>query len=106
TYLDAVLTWFVRANGAISIHRQMQHWVSSKAKLSSLVGPDTRTNGDNRLRAWPNGYFRANARSRPVALLLQGLGLNLEEAADREELDEYLHVAWSHVQSTFSADPE
>jgi DEAD/DEAH box helicase domain-containing protein len=106
TYLDAVLTWFVRANGAISIPWQMQHWVSSKAKLTSLVGPDAQTNGDNRLRAWPNGYFRAHPRSRPVAFLLQGLGLNLDEAADRAELGEYLHVAWAQVQSTFSADPE
>jgi superfamily II DNA/RNA helicase len=106
TYLDAVLTWFVRANGAIFIPWQMQHWVFSKAKLTSLVGPDAQTNGDSRLRAWPNGYFRAHPRSRPVAFLLQGLGLNLTEAADRTELDECLHAAWSQVQSTFSADPE
>ena len=106
TYLDAVLTWFVRANGAISISWQMQHWVSSKAKLTSLVGPDAQTDGDKRLRAWPNGYFRAHPRSRPVAFLLQGLGLNLDDAADRSELDECLHAAWAQVQPTFSADPE
>jgi DEAD/DEAH box helicase domain-containing protein len=106
SYLDAVLTWFVRANGAISISWQMQHWVSSKAKLTSLVGPDAQTNGDKRLRAWPNGYFRARPRSRAVAFLLQGLGLNLDDAADRSELDEYLHVAWTQAQQTFSPDPE
>jgi len=106
TYLDAVLTWFVRANGAISIAWQLQHWVSSKAKLTSLVGPHTQTDGDNRLRGWPNGYFRAQPRSRPVAFLLQGLGLNLDDAAERSELDEYLHAAWRQVQPTFSADPE
>ncbi|WP_316205347.1 DEAD/DEAH box helicase [Bradyrhizobium sp. SZCCHNS3004] len=105
-YLDAVLTWYVRANGAVAISRQMQHWVSSKAKLTSLVGPDAQTDGDKRLRAWPNGYFHAHPRSRPVALLIQGLGLNIDDAADRSELDEYLHTAWTHVQATFSADPE
>lgn len=106
TYVDAVLTWYVRANGAISISWQMQHWVSPKAKLTSLVGPDAQTDGDKRLRAWPNGYFRAQPRSRPVALLVQGLGLNLDDAADRSELGEYLHTAWTHVQPIFSADPE
>ncbi|QOZ23118.1 DEAD/DEAH box helicase [Bradyrhizobium sp. CCBAU 51753] len=106
SYLDAVLTWFVRANGAISISRQMQHWVSSKAKLTSLVGPDAQTNGDKRLRAWPNGYFRAHPRSRAVAFLIHGLGLDLDDAADRSELDEYLHAAWTLVQQTFSSDPE
>ena len=106
TYLDAVLTWFVRANGAIAISWQMQHWVLSKAKLTSLVGPDNRTDGDSRLRGWPNGYFRAHPRSRPVAFLLQGLGLNLDDASDRSDLDECLHAAWTQVQSTFSADPE
>jgi hypothetical protein len=106
SYLDAVLTGFVRANGAISISMQMQHWVSSKAKLTSLVGPDAQTDGDKRLRAWPNGYFRARPRSRPVAMLLQGLGLNLDNAADRSELDECLHAAWAQVQPAFSLDPE
>jgi DEAD/DEAH box helicase domain-containing protein len=106
TYLDAVLTWFVRANGAIAISWQMQHWVLSNAKLASLAGPDNQTDGDPRLRAWPNGYFRANPRSRPVAFLLQGLGLNLDDNSDRSDLDECLHAAWTQVQSAFSADPE
>ena len=106
TYLDAALTWFVRANGAIAISWQMQHWVLSKAKLTSLVGPDNRTDGDSRLRGWPNGYFRAHPRSRAVAFLVQGLGLNLDDASDRSDLDECLHAAWTQVQSTFSADPE
>ncbi|MER8975272.1 DEAD/DEAH box helicase [Mesorhizobium sp. M0800] len=105
-YLDAVLTFFVRANGAVSISRQVQHWVSSKAKLKSLIGPEEQTNGDKRLQAWPNGYFRAHPRSRPVALLLHGLGLDLSDAADRADLDECLSAAWRQVQSTFSADPE
>ena len=105
-YLDAVLTWFVRANGAVAISWQMQHWVLSKAKLTSLVGPDGQTDGNPRLKAWPNGHFRAHPRSRPVAFLLQGLGLKLDDVADRSDLDECLHAAWAHVQSTFSADPE
>jgi DEAD/DEAH box helicase domain-containing protein len=104
-YLDAVLTWFVRANGAVAISWQMQHWVLSKAKLTSLVGPDGRTDGDAKLRAWPNGYFRAHPRSRPVAFLVQGLGLNLDEASDRSDLDECLRAAWTQAQSTFSANP-
>jgi hypothetical protein len=106
TYLDAMLTWFVRANGAIDISWQMQHWVLSKAKLTSLVGPDNQTKGDAKLRAWPNGYFRANPRSRPVAFLLQGLGLDLDDKSDRSDLDECLHAAWTQVQSTFTANPE
>ncbi|WP_027062854.1 DEAD/DEAH box helicase [Mesorhizobium loti] len=105
-YLDAVLTFFVRANGAVSISRQLQHWISSKAKLKSMIGPDEQTNRDKRLQAWPNGYFRAHPRSRPVALLLQGLGLDLSNAADRADLDECLSVAWRQVQPTFSPDPE
>lgn len=106
TYLDAVLTWFVRANGAVGISWQMQHWVLSKAKLTSLVGPDGQTDDDPKLRAWPNGYFRAHPRSRPVAFLVQGLGLNLDDNSDRSDLDDCLRAAWTQVQSTFSANPE
>ena len=105
-YLDAVLTWFVRANGAVAISWQMQHWVLSKARLTSLVGPDGQTDDEAKLRAWPNGYFRAHPRSRPVALLLQGLSLNLEDKGDRSDLDDCLRAAWTQVQATFSADPE
>ena len=105
-YLNSVLTWFVRANRAIAISWQMQHWVLSKAKLTSLVGPDSQTDGDPKLRAWPNGYFRAHPRSRPVAFLVQGLALNLDDKSDRSDLDECLRAAWTQVQSTFSADPE
>jgi ATP-dependent helicase YprA (DUF1998 family) len=105
TYLDSVLTWFVRANRAIAVSWQMQHWVLSKAKLTSLVGPEAQTDGDPKLRAWPNGYLRANPRSRPVAFLLRGLGLNLDDASDRSDLGECLHSAWTQVRSTFSNDP-
>jgi len=106
SYLDAVLTWFVRANGAVAISWQMQHWVLSKAKLTSLVGPDGQTDNDPKLRAWPNGFFRAYPRSRPVAFLVRGLGFNLDDNSDRSDLDDCLRAAWTQVQPTFSADPE
>ena len=105
-YLDAVLTWFVRANGAVDISWQMQHWVLAKAKLTSMVGPDSETDNDPKLRAWPNGHFRAHPRSRPVAFLVQGLGLNLNDKSDRSDLDECLRAAWTQVQSSFAVNPE
>ncbi|MBE1203681.1 DEAD/DEAH box helicase [Aminobacter carboxidus] len=106
SYLDAVLTHFVRANGFVAIDQQMHHWIAHKSHRHSLVGPEDDTYGDKRLRAWPNGHFRANPRSRPVAFLLQGLGLDLGSATDRADLDECLQAAWRQVLSTFSADPE
>jgi hypothetical protein len=105
-YLRSVLTWFVRSNGAIAISSRAQHWIAPKARLTSLVGPDRRTDGDTSLRAWPNGHFRAHPRSRPVALLLRGLGLSLDSSADRTDLDECLEAAWRQVLETFSSDPE
>lgn len=106
SYLDAVLNHFVRANGFVAIDQQIHHWISHKGRRNSLVGPDDETHGDKRLRAWPNGHFRANPKSRPVAFLLQGLELDLSSPSDRADLDECLHAAWRQVQSTFSADPE
>lgn len=105
-YLDAVLTWFVRANGAVAITAQMQHWVLSKAKLVSLVGPNSESDDRTKLRAWPNGYGRAHPRARPVAILVRGLGLNLDDKSDRSDLDDYLRAAWTQLQPAFSADPE
>tara|TARA_R110000868_G_scaffold28284_3_gene106390 strand:- start:6668 stop:12763 length:6096 start_codon:yes stop_codon:yes gene_type:complete len=105
-YLDTVLTHFVRNNRFTTIDRTLLHWISHKAVRRSLVGPDRNTDGDTMLRAWPNGHFRASPRSRPVALLLAGLGLNLSNNSDRDELDECLHEAWRQVQTCFSDDPE
>ena len=105
-YLEAVLTWYVRGNSAVAISSPMQRWIQPKAKLTSFVGPDGQTDKDPKLRAWPNGYFRAHPRSRPVAFLVKGLGLNLDEKSDRADLDECLRTAWNQVQSSFSADPE
>lgn len=105
-YLDTVLTHFVRNNRFTTIDKSLLHWISHKAVRRSLVGPDRNTDGDTMLRAWPNGHYRASPRSRPVALLLKGLGLNLGSNADRDELDECLHEAWKQVQTSFAADPE
>lgn len=103
-YLDAVLTWFVRANGAVAITREMQHWVSAKAKLVSLIAPGRATDRDPKWRGWPTA--RGNPRARPVALLTRGLDLDRSSAADRDDLDECLQQAWNQVQATLSPDPE
>lgn len=105
-YLDTVLTHFVRNNRFTTIDKSLLQWISHKAVRRSLIGPDRNPDGDTMLRAWPNGHFRASPRSRPVALLLAGLKLNLNNNADRDELDECLHDAWKQVQSSFSDDPE
>lgn len=105
TYLDAVLTHFVRNNRFSEIDRRLLHWISHKAVRRSLVGPDREAN-DRMKRGWPNGYRRAYPQSRPVALLLMGLNLNLDNASDRSDLDECLQSAWHQTQTTFSADPE
>lgn len=105
-YLIGVLTYFVRANGAIAVSYQTQHWVMPKARLRSLVGPDEQTHKDRSLIGWPNGYFRSSSRSRPVAFLVSGLGLNLDDDGDRADLDDCLRAAWHQLQSTMSPDPD
>lgn len=105
-YLDTILTHFVRNNRFTTIGPRELHWISHKSVRRSLIGPDQSTEGDPRLRAWPNGFFRASPRSRPVALLLKGLDLSLDNSADRTDLDECLYEAWRQVQATFSPDPD
>ena len=105
-YLDAVLTHFVRNNNAVAIDRRLLHWIAHRSRPRSFVGPEEDTNDDKRLQAWPNGYGRAKPNSRPVALLVRGLELDLGSPSDRSDLDNCLHAAWRQLQSTFAPDPE
>ncbi|MFJ5486145.1 DEAD/DEAH box helicase [Hansschlegelia beijingensis] len=105
-YLDAVLTWLVRANSAIAISRPLHHWISPKGGARSLVGPDAPTRGERALIGWPNGALRSNPRARAVALLVQGLKLDISNPPDREDLATCLRKAWDQIQHTFAPDPE
>jgi hypothetical protein len=104
-YLGAVHTHFVRNNACFAIDAPLFHWISHRTFRSSLVGPDQEADGRKQQR-WPSGHRNTSWRSRPVALLVAGLNLNLSERSDRDDLDECLQAAWRIIQQTFSADPE
>lgn len=104
-YLDTVLTGFVRANSAIDIAQNMQHWISPRTRTVTLVGPGRKVERDSGLRFWPSGFVKGRI-SRPAALLIRGLGLSPSEAADRDDLGACLQAAWDQLQPAFSSDPE
>ena len=105
-YLDALLTFFARANGAVAIPGRMQHWASPKAKLRSLVGPNRTTDDNRSLIAWPSARSSAGGRSRAIAFLVEGLRLDLGDRGDSSDLEECLDAAWRQIQHTLADDPE
>lgn len=106
SYLYTVLTHFVRNSRFAAIEPRLLHWISHRAVRRSLVGPNDEVTDKAMQRGWPNGFFRASKNSRLVNLLLQGLKLSLDSAADRSDLDECLQAAWRQLSITFSPDPE
>lgn len=104
-YLDAVHTHFVRNHACIAIDAPLFHWISHRTFRNSLIGPDQEADSRKQQR-WPSGHRNTSWRSRPVALLVAGLNLNLAERSDRDDVDECLQAAWRIIQQTFSLDPE
>ncbi|WP_420392105.1 DEAD/DEAH box helicase [Acuticoccus sp.] len=104
SYLAAVATHFVRANSAVEMSPALRHWVEPHVGLRSLIGPDQKKNRPFEL-AWPGGV-RINARSRIVALLVAGLGIDLKDREDRDDLDECLDAAWRAIGRTLGPNPD
>ncbi|ESQ74519.1 DEAD/DEAH box helicase [Asticcacaulis sp. AC402] len=105
-FLYAMVTHFVRANSAIGVSRSEQHWLMPKVCLHSLLPPDQTANGDKRRQIWPSIRRVRGQMPGPLMWLLRGLVLRQDEAADKDDLDECMRMAWHSLQPVFGNDPE
>lgn len=96
-YLYFVLTHFVRANGAIGIDAWMQHWISPKASLKRLAGPNETPDRTRDILHWPSAA-RSSGRSRPILALVAGLGLDPKSPADASDIDDCLQQAFNQLR--------
>ena len=94
-FLYVAMTRFARQNWCASVQPNIRHWISHKRNgLKVIKAPGQQFNADFEL-AWP-AQSRPSERRQIVRLLAQGLGLSLDSAGDRDDIDECLSRAWSH----------
>ena len=100
-WLNLILTFTVRANSAVRVSPDLLNWIMRQGRPSTIAAPG-QTAMDTEL-AWPWAKAAGN-RSRAVEILVNGLKLNLEDAAQRSDVNDWLAKAFDQLGSHFKAD--
>jgi len=106
-YLSAVVTYFVRANRAVDFPNLHRHWLMPHMRLvKGILPPGQDSDGTQRFVKWPSAYVQKGNRSGPVMMLVRGLGLDLANAGDRDDLNDCLRAAWDRISMLLSNNPD
>jgi DEAD/DEAH box helicase domain-containing protein len=98
-YLHLLATFYVRANSAVQIDPLYGNWTGQRVAMRSFLPWRVQRDTEHWELRWPRLTGRGGRFSRPVLLLRDGFGLNLEDGAVREEVNEALEAAWVALQS-------
>lgn len=105
-FLYAITTFFMRGNAAVSVHDDLMHWITPRAKTKGIMSPGAKTLGDRRKLAWPGVPRNLAVLSTPQALLVSGLGIDITLADHRADIEECFDRAWHHLLPLFSDNPD
>jgi hypothetical protein len=92
-FLYLVLSFFVRSYSAVSIDRSLLRWIGRRIPPRRITGPGVEAVRDEHEVAWPQATSAART-GRILRLLALGLGLDLDQPADRDRANECLSAAW------------
>ncbi len=93
-YLHIVLTYFVRANSAVSLTDRQALWLGQKVWQRRFLPWGVRRDPEWGDRRWPRLGGSSGRAVRPVLLLRDAFGLDLERPDQREEVNEVLEAVW------------
>lgn len=97
-FLHLVMDFFVRANSAVQIQPALANWLGQRARPRAFLDPREPGQTGPRERRWPVLRGHTGRTSRPVLLLRDGLGLDLDDPATQEAVNETLEAAWRVLQ--------
>ncbi|MFN3320117.1 MAG: DEAD/DEAH box helicase [Allorhizobium sp.] len=106
SFLTAVVNHFIRAKSAVDVGRDTVRWIAPQIRTKFLLGPGRTSGGDNRYVSWPKAPRNLSSLSMPQALLIRGLGLNLADPGDRDDIEDCLQMAWHQLQPILTSDRE
>ncbi len=105
-FLDLILTFSLRANSAVRLSERDKNWIQPKASLTDYVKGAEVALGRYQ-RRWPTvfqGATPAGGIARPVRLLVEGLGLDITNAATRASAAECFDAAWTLLRPLLAQD--
>jgi hypothetical protein len=94
-FLHVMLTYFVRANSAVSITSKQALWLGQKVRPRRYLPWGVQRDLEGRReQRWPRLGGLSGRTVRPVLILRDAFGLNLESPYVRESVNEVLEAAW------------
>ena len=94
-FLYIAMTRFARQNWCVGVLPNIKHWISHRRSALKVIAPPGASPLTSGQVGWPAQCYPDDRRYL-VRLLAQGLGLSLESAGDRDDIDQCLSRAWSH----------
>lgn len=94
TFLGIALDFFVRANTALEVPREMNRWLGVKISFTHVVAPDE-ARVQNRRIPWPKLEFGRPGRL--ARYLLNVLGFAADDKGDRNDVDVLLRDAFRQL---------
>lgn len=92
-FLKVALDFYVRENTFFRISDLERGWMGARFSSKELVAPSEQFQDAPRLKSWPL-LIKGRQPSRLVKLLLSAIGLNPENAVDRDKVNLWLRAAW------------
>ncbi len=98
-FLHIVITYFVRVNAAVHIDSGLVRWTGQRVWMRSFLPWNLAREAERWEMVWPRLSKRGGRTSRPVLLLRDGFGLDLDDGGTREAVNEVLDGAWRALRS-------
>lgn len=97
-YLHLVLTFVVRANSGVAIRQDQALWIGQKVHPRRFMPPGEPAERSRGEAGWPFLRGSAGRVSRPVLILRDGLGLDLDDPEVQQAVNDVLQQAWHSLR--------
>lgn len=94
-FLKLLLDFYVRSNSAVELDNEFFRWVGTTIQQKAVGGPGTRPVRNRRV-SWPR--FSARTRPRLGWLVVRAFGLNADDRAALERVNDVLDQAWEYLK--------
>ncbi|MDX9973784.1 MAG: helicase-related protein [FCB group bacterium] len=94
-FLYVLVTHFIRANSAVDVDRNIRRWIGRNVPIRFIKSPREEAAEASSLR-WPSPF--RSKRSRPIRLLKQAFGLDLDDPLNKDLVDDCMEQAWGVIR--------
>jgi DEAD/DEAH box helicase domain-containing protein len=98
-FLTMCMDFWVRENTATRLNPVQQKWMGARFSAKQFLSPNSESEPTSTEIKWPSAS--ANPKGRVVKQLAIGIGLDINNAADRAKMDDWLKQAYASLREAF-----